>query len=86
MLSKIPKFSLIKDGHDISTQVRIVCVANGFLVRTGGSPPVHYSSIAAVIRGISAGLKQLDWPTTENNSTVKITNSKQQRKKNESKK
>ena len=82
MLSQVPKFNLIKDGHDVSTQCRIIKVANGFLVRTGGSAPVHYSSIAAVIRGISSGLKKLDWPKDEK-PAVQVSNSRQQRKTND---
>jgi hypothetical protein len=59
-----PKLAVREDGQDISVQIRVQQVANGFLVRTGNIP-IYYSSIEKAAAAVSDSLIQVTWPLTK---------------------
>jgi hypothetical protein len=60
-VNQIPEIVVRKDNNDISVQIRVQQVANGFLVRTGKAP-VFYSTIDETAAAISSGIVQIVWP------------------------
>lgn len=61
MQSKTPKFDVKKERNDVSTQVRVQQLENGFVVRTGGKP-IHYPTIEEAAEAVKAGLITAKWP------------------------
>jgi hypothetical protein len=64
----IPKFVVRDDANDISTQVRVQLITNGFIVRTG-TDPIHYPDIESAAEAVKQGLLAASWP--ERNTTEK---------------
>ena len=60
-MNQLPEIVVREDNNDISIQIRVQRVANGFLVRTGKAP-VFYSTIDETATAISSGLVQIVWP------------------------
>ncbi len=60
-MNQTPEIVVREDNNDISVQIRIQRVANGFLVRTGRAP-VFYPPIDEAAAAISTGLVQIVWP------------------------
>lgn len=61
MEKTIPKFVVRDDANDISTQVRVQLITNGFIVRTGAEP-IHYPDIESAAEAVKQGLLAADWP------------------------
>lgn len=59
--SSVPKFDVKKDRNDVTTQVRVQQLENGFVVRTGGKP-IHYSTIEDAAEAVKQGLIAAKWP------------------------
>lgn len=60
MSNTIPKFIVRDDANDISTQVRVQLITNGFIVRTGADP-VHYPNIESAAEAVKKGLLAANW-------------------------
>ena len=60
-MNQLPEIVVREDNNDISIQIRVQRVANGFLVRTGKAP-VFYFTIDETAAAISSGLVQIVWP------------------------
>jgi len=58
---EFPEIVVREDNNDISVQIRIQRVANGFLVRTGRAP-IYYPNIEEAAAAISGSLIQIVWP------------------------
>ena len=51
----VPKFVIKEERCDVSTQVRIQQISNGYVVKTGGLP-IHYSTIEEAAEALKRGL------------------------------
>jgi hypothetical protein len=58
---EFPEIIVREDNNDISIQIRVQRVANGFLVRTGRAP-IYYPNIEKAAAAISSSLIQIVWP------------------------
>ena len=56
-----PELVVREDANDVSVQIRVQKVANGFLVRTG-KVPIYYATIEAAADAARAGLIEVVWP------------------------
>jgi len=57
----IPKLIVRDEQNDVSTQLRIQQIANGFVVRSGGDP-IFYPNIEEVAEAVRLGILQIQWP------------------------
>lgn len=55
----VPEFVIRKDGNDISVQLRVSCIGNGYLVKTGGAP-LYYAAKEEMAKAVYLGLLQLN--------------------------
>jgi hypothetical protein len=60
----VPKFDVKSERNDISTQVRVQQLENGFVVRTGNKP-IHYPTIEEAANAVKDGLIAAKWPSGE---------------------
>ena len=56
----LPKFSVISEGNDTTTTVRITKIENGFILRTGGKP-IHYPDIKKLANAVYEGILAINW-------------------------
>lgn len=56
-----PELVVREDANDVSVQIRVQKVANGFLVRAG-KVPIYYATIEAAADAARAGLIEVVWP------------------------
>ena len=61
MPKKTPKFDVKKERNDVSTQVRVQQLENGFVVKTGNRP-IHYPTIKEAADAVRDGLIAANWP------------------------
>ncbi len=54
----VPVFVVRKDGSDTSTQLRISCIGNGYLVKTGNTP-IYYATKEDMAKAVYLGLLNL---------------------------
>jgi hypothetical protein len=54
----VPQFVVRKDGNDLSTQIRIAAIGNGYLVKTGKTP-IYYPTKQEMAEAVFAGLLQI---------------------------
>jgi len=57
---RIPEFVVRNDANDVSTQIRVQRIGNGFVVKTG-LDPIFYSTIQEAAQAIAQGLVETDW-------------------------
>ncbi len=57
----VPKFLVREDQSDVSTQVRVQQIVNGFVIRTGADP-IFYPDIESAADAIRDGLIAARWP------------------------
>lgn len=55
----IPEFVVRNEGNDISIQLRVACIGNGYLVKTGKAP-VYYATKEEMAEAVYLGLLQLN--------------------------
>lgn len=58
---EIPDLIVRDEPNDVSIQIRIQKIENGFLVRAGGLP-VFYANIETTADAISKALLKTKWP------------------------
>tara|TARA_Y100000004_G_C8821156_1_gene371982 strand:+ start:541 stop:747 length:207 start_codon:yes stop_codon:yes gene_type:complete len=59
---EVPNFQIRKESAtDVSTQIRIQKIANGFVVRGHADPPIHYDSQEKLAEAIKAGILKISW-------------------------
>jgi len=54
----VPVLVVRKDGNDTSTQLRISCIGNGYLVKTGNTP-IYYATKEDMAKAVYLGLLSL---------------------------
>ena len=57
----IPKLIVRDEQNDVSTQLRIQQIANGFVVRSGGDP-IFYPTLEEAAEAVRLGILQIQWP------------------------
>lgn len=67
----VPKFLVREEQADISTQVRVQRINNGFVVRTG-SDPIFYPDIESAADAIKEGLIAARWPNAKEKNNDRI--------------
>ena len=55
----VPEFVVRRDNNDISIQLRVSCIGNGYLVKTGGSP-IYYATKEDMAKAVYLGLLKLN--------------------------
>jgi hypothetical protein len=55
----VPEFVVRRDGTDISVQLRVSCIGNGYLVKTGGAP-IYYATKEDMAKAVCLGLLNLN--------------------------
>ena len=60
MQKKVPKFEVKSERNDVSTQIRVQQLENGFVVRTGNKP-IHYPTIEEAANAVKDGLIAATW-------------------------
>ena len=55
----VPEFVIRRDGNDISIQLRVSCIGNGYLVKTVGAPH-YYAAKEEMAKAVYLGLLQLN--------------------------
>ncbi len=61
--NEVPNLQVRKDTNDISTQIRIQKIANGFVVRGHAGTPIHYESQEKLAEAVKVGILRLQWDT-----------------------
>jgi hypothetical protein len=54
----VPEFVVRRDGTDISIQLRVTSIGNGYLVKTGGTP-LYYATKEGMAKAVYAGLLKM---------------------------
>jgi len=54
----VPEFVIRRDGTDISVQLRVSCIGNGYLIKTGGAP-LYFATKEGMAKAVYAGLLNL---------------------------
>jgi hypothetical protein len=59
----IPTITVNKDKNDVSVQIRILRIKNGYLVRGGhgSGEPVHYPTVEEAAEAVKQGLIKAFW-------------------------
>ena len=55
----VPEFVIRRDGNDISVQLRVSCIGNGYLIKTGGTP-LYFATKEGMAKAVYAGLLKMD--------------------------
>lgn len=72
MSSRDPEFVVCHKPNDVSTQIRVQKIGNGFVVKSGRKP-FFYGTIEETAEAIVHGLLQADWDGTGSTSTTTPT-------------
>lgn len=69
VIVEIPELVVREDPNDVSAQIRVQRIENGFLVRAGKTP-IFYSSIEEAADAVKASLIRGFWELERDNNVV----------------